>query len=55
MNTAELEFERPFIELERHLTRLEAFAQAHPELDLKEGMDALKQNTDTLTKRTFQN
>lgn len=54
MNTAELEFERPFIELERHLTQLEAFAQTHPELDLKEGMDALKQNADTLTKRTFQ-
>ncbi len=53
MNTTELEFERPFIELERHLTQLEAFAQTHPELDLKEGMHALKQNADTLTKRTF--
>ncbi|MXV84687.1 acetyl-CoA carboxylase carboxyltransferase subunit alpha [Candidatus Poribacteria bacterium] len=54
MNTTDLEFEKPFIELERHLGHLEAFAQAHPELDLKEGMTALKQNTNTLTRQTFQ-
>ena len=54
MNTTDLEFEKPFIELERHLARLETFAQAHPELDLKEGMSALKQNTNTLTRQTFQ-
>ena len=54
MNTTDLEFEKPFIELERHLARLEAFAQEHPELDLKEGMAALKQNTNTLTRQTFQ-
>ncbi len=54
MNTAELEFEKPLIELERHLAQLETFAQAHPELDIAEGMNALKQNADTLTKQTFQ-
>ena len=43
MNTTELEFEKSLIELENHLTQLEAFAQAHPELDLTAGMDALKQ------------
>ena len=55
MNATELEFEKPLIELENHLTRLEAFAQEHPELDLTEGIDALKQNANTLTKQTFQN
>ena len=54
MNATELEFEKSLIELENHLVALEAFAQAHPELDLTEGIDALKQNADTLTKRTFQ-
>ncbi|RKU21917.1 acetyl-CoA carboxylase carboxyl transferase subunit alpha, partial [Candidatus Poribacteria bacterium] len=54
MNTTELEFEKPLIELEQHLAQLETFAQEHPELDLTEGIDALKQNADTLTKQTFQ-
>ena len=54
MNATELEFEKPFIELERHLAQLKSFAQTHPDLDLTEGIDALKQNADTLTKQTFQ-
>ena len=54
MNTAELEFEKPLIELERHLLQLEDFAETNPDLDLAEGLDALKQNVDTLTKQTFQ-
>ena len=54
MNATELEFERSLIELEHHLTQLQTFAQEHPELDLTEGIDALKQNADTLTKQTFQ-
>ena len=54
MNSSELDFEKPFIELERHLINLDAFIEAHPELDLTEGISALKQNADTLTKQTFQ-
>ena len=54
MNTTELEFEKPFIELERHLAKLNDFSDTHPELDLTEGITALKQNADTLAKRTFQ-
>ena len=54
MNTTELEFEKPLIELEHHLEQLDTFAQEHPELDLTAGIDALKQNTDVLTKQTFQ-
>ena len=37
MNTTELEFEKPFIELERHLSQLNAFSETHPELDLTGG------------------
>ena len=55
MNTTELEFEKPFIELEHHLSELNAFSETHPELDITEGVTALKQNVDTLTKRMFQN
>ncbi len=54
MNSTELDFEKSLIELERHLTQLHAFAEEHPELDLTEGITALKQNADTLTKQTFQ-
>lgn len=54
MNSTELDFEKPLIELERHLLQLDAFTEEHPELDLTEGMAALKQNADTLTKQTFQ-
>ncbi|MDE0483413.1 MAG: acetyl-CoA carboxylase carboxyltransferase subunit alpha [Candidatus Poribacteria bacterium] len=54
MNSSELDFEKSLIELERHLTQLDAFAEEHPELDLTEGIAALKQNADTLTKQTFQ-
>ena len=54
MNTTELEFEKPLIELEQHLAQLETFAEENPDLDLAEGIDALKQNADTLTKQTFQ-
>ncbi len=54
MNSTELDFEKSLIELERHLTQLDAFAEEHPELDLTEGIAALKQNADTLTKQTFQ-
>ena len=55
MNATELEFEKPLIELERHLAQLNAFSETHPELDLTEGIATLKQNTDTPTKQTFQN
>ena len=54
MNTAELEFEKPLIELEQRLAQLEDFAETNPDLDLAEGLGALKQNVDTLTKQTFQ-
>ncbi len=54
MNSSELDFERPFIELERHLIELDAFTEAHPELDLSDGISALKQNANTLAKQTFQ-
>ena len=54
MNATELEFEKPLFELERHLIQLQAFAEANPALDLTVGIDALKQNADTLTKQTFQ-
>ena len=54
MNSTELDFEKPLIELERHLTQLDDFSETHPELDLTEGLAALKQNADTLTKQTFQ-
>ncbi|MCE2415824.1 acetyl-CoA carboxylase carboxyltransferase subunit alpha [Candidatus Poribacteria bacterium] len=54
MNVTELEFEKPLIELEQHLTQLETFAQINPDLDLAEGLEALKQNANKLTKRTFQ-
>ena len=54
MNSTELDFEKSLIELERHLTQLHAFAEEHPDLDLTEGIAALKQNADTLTKQTFQ-
>ncbi len=54
MNSSELDFERPFIELERHLIELDAFTEAHPDLDLTEGISALKKNANTLAKRTFQ-
>ena len=54
MNSTELDFEKPLIELERHLIQLDDFSEAHPELDLTEGLAALKQNADTLTKQTFQ-
>ena len=54
MNATELEFEKPLLELEHHLTQLETFAQAHPTLELTEGIGALKQNINTLTKQTFQ-
>jgi len=54
VNTTELEFEKPLIELERHLAQLDTFAQTHPELDITAGIAALKQNVETLTKQTFQ-
>ena len=55
MNATELEFEKPLIELENHLVELEVFAQEHPELDLTEGIDALKQNMPIrLQSRSFQ-
>ncbi len=54
MNSTELDFEKPLIELERHLSQLDVFIEEHPELDLTEGIAALKQNADTLTKQTFQ-
>ena len=54
MNATELDFEKPLIELERHLTQLDTFREAHPELDLTEGFAALKHNAETLTKQTFQ-
>ncbi len=54
MNATELDFEKSLIELERHLAQLDAFAEEHPDLDLTEGIGALKQNADTLTKQTFQ-
>ena len=54
MNSTELDFEKSLIELERHLAQLDAFTEAHPDLDLTEGIAALKQNADTLTKQTFQ-
>lgn len=54
MNSSELDFEKSLIELERHLVQLDTFAEEHPELDLTEGIAALKQNADTLTKQTFQ-
>ena len=54
MNSTELDFERPLIELERHLSQLRSFSEANPELDLTEGISALKHNADTLTKQTFQ-
>ncbi len=54
MNSTELDFEKPLIELERHLSQLDVFTEEHPELDLTEGIAALKQNADTLTKQTFQ-
>lgn len=54
MNATELEFERPLIELAHHLTQLETFAQNHPTLELAEGIGALKQNVNALTKQTFQ-
>ena len=55
MNTSDLEFEKPFVELEHYLVQLNDFSETYPELDLTEGLAALKQNADTLTKRTFQN
>ncbi len=54
MNSAELEFEKPFIELEGHLLQLKTFAQTHPELDLSQGINALKENAEVLTKQKFQ-
>ena len=54
MNSTELDFEKPLIELERHLAQLDAFTEEHPDLDLSEGITVLKQNADTLTKQTFQ-
>lgn len=54
MNATELDFEKSLIELERHLAQLGVFAEEHPDLDLTEGIAALKQNADTLTKQTFQ-
>lgn len=54
MNSSELDFERPLIELERHLIQLDVFTEEHPDLDLTEGIAALKQNADSLTKQTFQ-
>ena len=54
MNSTELDFEKPLIELERHLAKLDVFTEAHPDLDLTEGITALKQNADTLAKQTFQ-
>ena len=54
MNSSELDFERPLIELERHLIQLDVFMEEHPDLDLTEGIAALKQNVDSLTKQTFQ-
>lgn len=54
MNSSELDFERPLIELERHLIQLDVFTEEHPDLDLTEGIAALKRNADTLTKQTFQ-
>ena len=54
MNATELDFEKSLIELERHLVQLDVFAEEHPELDLTEGIAAIKQNADTLTKQTFQ-
>ena len=54
MNSTELDFEKPLIELERHLAQLETFTEEYPELDLSAGIAALKQNADTLTKQTFQ-
>ena len=54
MNSTELDFEKPLIELEHYLTELNTFAQNYPELNITPGIDALKQNADTLTKQTFQ-
>ncbi len=54
MNSAELEFEKPLIELEGYLAQLKTFAQTYPELELSDGINALKRNTEALTKQTFQ-
>ena len=55
MNTSELEFEKPFVELAAQLEELNNFLETYPELDLTEGIAALKQNVDAVTKQTFQN
>ena len=49
-----LDFEKPLLELDRHIVQLKAFADANPELDLTEGIKALEENAEQLTKHTFQ-
>ena len=55
MNTSELEFEKPFLELATQLEELNNFSETYPELDLTKGIAALKQNVDAVTKQTFKN
>ena len=38
-----LDFEKPLLELDRHIVQLKAFADANPELDLTEGIKALEE------------
>ena len=55
MRSRSLSFEPPLIELSQHLTQFKAFAEAHPELDLTKGIQAVEENLADLTKQAFQN
>ena len=49
-----LDFEKPLIELDRHIAQLKAFAEMNPELDLTKGLKALEENTEQVTRQAFQ-
>jgi len=55
MQSKTLKFEKPLTELNQYITQLKTFAQANPDLDLTQGIQALEKNVTILTKQAFQN
>ena len=50
-----LDFEQPLLELNQYAAQLKAFAEVHPELDLRKAIEALDENTKDLTRQAFRN
>ncbi|MCZ6679872.1 MAG: acetyl-CoA carboxylase carboxyltransferase subunit alpha [Candidatus Poribacteria bacterium] len=49
-----LDFEKPLLQLDHYIAQLKTFAEANPDLDLTQGIKALEENTEGLTRQAFQ-